>query len=90
LRFLPKFRPGDTARIGGKGRPLPACYPWLCRGRKVKIAGGFGRTKGGHIEYLIRGRRGRPDLILASYDMRRPDERDRAPGAGRKSLRNRD
>ena len=56
MRFLPKFRPGDTARIGGKGRPLPACYPWLCRGRKVKIAGGFGRTKGGHIEYLIRGR----------------------------------
>jgi phage N-6-adenine-methyltransferase len=50
----------------------------------VKIAGSFGRTKGGHIEYLIRGRRGRPDLILASYDLRRLEERDRAPGAGRK------
>ena len=22
-----KFAPGDVARVGGKGRPLPACYP---------------------------------------------------------------
>lgn len=79
-----KFRPGDLARVGGKGRRLPACYPWLHRGRVVRVLAIAGRTKGGHIEYLIAGRRGRPDARLASYELRRVEERDRAVGGGRK------
>lgn len=79
-----KFRPGDPARVGGKGRRMPACYPWLKRGRLVVVNSIVGRTKGGHIEYLIAGRRGRPDARLASYELRRPEERDRASGGGRK------
>ena len=80
-----KFRIGDLARLGGiNARPLPADYWWARRGRIVRIAatyqnaGYFGR---GHVEYLIRGRRGRPDLLLPSYHLRRIEDRDRArPG----------
>ncbi len=79
-----KFHPGDLARVGGKSRHLPACYPWLKRGRLVRVLAIAGRTKGGHIEYLIAGRRGRPDARLASYELRRPEERDRAIGGGRR------
>jgi hypothetical protein len=83
-----KFRPGDIARVGGLSqRPTPACYRWLKRGRLVVVKGIVGRTKGGHIEYLIAGRRGRPDARLASYELRRPNERDRATGAGRRAAK---
>lgn len=78
-----KFQPGDLARVGGKHRPLPACYPWLRRGRLVKILAIAGRTPSGqHIEYYITGRRGQPRVRLASYDLRRPGERFRKYGAG--------
>ena len=80
-----KFQPGDYARIGGSSnRPLPACYPWLCRGRIVKVKAVAGRMPSGHLIYKLNGRRGRPHALLASYELRRPEERDRAAGAGRK------
>ena len=81
-----KFNPGDRARVGGLSqRPTPACYPWLKRGRLVVVKGIVRRCEhGGHIEYLIAGRRGRPDARLASYELRRPSERDRAVGGGRR------
>jgi len=80
-----KFQPGDLARVGGKGRPLPACYWWLKRGQIVRIQRVVGRIADGHLEYQLASRRGRPACVLASYDLRKLEERDRAKGAGRKA-----
>ena len=87
--MVAKFQPGDHARVGGLSqRPTPACYPWLKRGRLVVVKGIVQRCRhGGHIEYVIAGRRGRPDARLMGYELRRPNERDRAAGAGRKATR---
>ena len=79
---MQKFNVGDLARVGGKGRPMVAAYPWLKRGQLLKVAGIKGRING-HIEYQFHGRRSQPAVFLAAYDLRRPEERDRAPGAGR-------
>lgn len=81
-----KFKPGDYARIGGFGRPLPACYPWLKRGQLAKVVRVAGRIAGGHLEYEFAARRGQPAPRLASYDLRRPEQRERAVGAGRRFL----
>ena len=84
----PKFQPGDKARLGGSNsRPLPTDYPWLRRGRVVTIAevhnhaDYLGRR---HLQYLIRGHRGRQDALLPSYYLRRVNERDRAKRKGAK------
>jgi hypothetical protein len=77
-----KFRPGDPARIGGKHRPW-LLYPWLRRGRVVKVKAVVGSTNGGHLLYLIAGRRGVGDYPMPGYDMRLPEERQRAAGGGR-------
>ena len=77
-----KFKPGDSARIGGKHRPW-LLYPWLRRGRVVKVKAVVGSTNGGHLLYLIAGRRGVGDYPMPVYDMRLLDERDRAAGGGR-------
>ena len=93
-----KFKVGDIARVGGKGRPMPACYPWLKRGqlmRVIKVCRTISdrnylldlrRNRSGvhHLMYEFSSRRGQPKVLLASFDLRRPEERDRAPGAGRK------
>ena len=83
-----KFQPGDLARIGGLHRPVPAYVRWHTRrGRIVKIQAIADRTPAGHLVYKIAGRKCKGDLFLASYDLRRPNERLRAPGAGHPSSR---
>jgi len=78
-----KFKPGDSARIGGKHRPW-LLYPWLRRGRVVKVKAVVGKmTNSGHLLYLIAGRRGAGDYPMPGYDMRLLNERDRAAGGGR-------
>lgn len=86
-----KFQVGDLARVGGTGRPLPACYPWLYRGRVCKIVEVVRtRSEGNYLKgrhhtmYRLASRHGQPQVLLASFDLRRPEERDRAPGAGRR------
>ena len=81
-----KFSPGDLARIGGKHRPTPKYYPWLRTGRLVRIQGVAGKTRGGHLEYQIKSTWAGP-YSVPSYDLRRVDERLRAPGAGRPKQR---
>lgn len=88
---VPKFHVGDLARIGGRGRPLPACYPWLKRGRVVQISTVLYKENGNylkgqhHLMYTFASRRSRPEVKLASFDLRRVTERDRAPGSGRRA-----
>lgn len=81
-----KFQVGDLARVGGKGRKLPTMYDWLKRGQLVRIQAIVGRIADGHLEYQLASRRGRPGCVLASYDLRRVEDRDRAVGGGRRSL----
>ena len=81
-----KFKEGDLARIGGKHRPW-LLYLWLRRGRVVKVKAVVGSTNGGHLLYLIAGRRGAGDYPMSSYDMRLPDERQRAVGGGRRAAK---
>ena len=75
----PKFKVGDLVRIGGtSGRLTP--YTWIKRGRIVKVkavirADWLGRR---HLGYIIQGRRGRQDVVLASYELRRLEERSPA------------
>jgi len=78
-----KFKPGDSARIGGKHRPW-LLYPWLRRGRVVRIKD-IARcgSHGVHIVYLIAGRHGAGDYQMPSYELRLPEERQRAAGGGR-------
>jgi hypothetical protein len=49
----------------------------------VKVKAVVGSTNGGHLLYLIAGRRGAGDYPMPVYDMRLLDERDRAAGGGR-------
>ena len=82
-----KFSIGDRARIGGRSRRhLPAAYPWLKRGQIMTVAGIKGRTAGGHVLYQFAGRRCQPAVWLASFELRRVDDRERAVGGGRKRL----
>ena len=83
-----KFQTGDLVRVGGKGRPMIAAYPWLKRGQVLKVKGIAGRMPGGHIEYLFYSRRGQPEPRIPAYDLRRVHERERAPGAGRPRTKN--
>lgn len=79
-----KFRVGDYARVGGPGhRPLVAAYPWLKRGQVLRVRAIKGKING-HIEYQFNSRRGMPGVFLAAYDLRRVEDRERAPGAGPK------
>jgi hypothetical protein len=49
----------------------------------VKVKAVVGSTNGGHLLYLIAGRRGVGDYPMPVYDMRLLNERDRAAGGGR-------
>lgn len=84
-----KFRVGDLARAGGIGRPMPACYPWLKRGQLLRVQGVVrGYYLGDHhLMYQFASRRGQRGVLMASFDLRRVEERDRAPGAGRRRER---
>ena len=86
-QYPPKFRPGDLARIGGLHRRRPTYYPWLREGRLVKIQAIVGRTPAGHLIYRIAGSHSRGDCDIPSYDLRHPNERLRAPGGGRKGVK---
>jgi len=56
----------------------------------VKVKAVVGSTNGGHLLYLIAGRRGAGDYPMPSYDIRLPEERQRAAGGGRKLQRIKD
>ena len=50
----------------------------------MRIIGIAGHSPSGeHLEYQFAARRARPGVRLASYDLRRMDERLHKPGAGR-------
>lgn len=84
----PKFEVGQLVRLGGvKPRALP--YEWVRRGRVVRVkavvkADWLGRR---HLGYVIQGRRGKPNLVLASYELREVSQRSKAgrPGKSRAS-----
>lgn len=81
-----KFKVGDYARVGGTGRPMVAAYPWLKRGQLLKVKAIGGTIAGGHREYWFQGRRARPDVLLASYDLRRVEQYDRVPQSHERGL----
>ena len=81
----PKFAINDLARVGGPDGRMPSRYPWLRKGRVVRVKAILpnqpyaGRR---HSLYLISGRRGREDAWLASYELRHVEEPKLYKGPG--------
>ena len=77
---VPKFEVGQQVRIGGvdKHRRMP--FPYLRRGRIVKVKAIIENCDYlglRHYGYVIQGRRGKDDCVLASYELRQVEEVER-------------
>lgn len=81
-----KFQVGDRVRPMRR-TPAISAHPWLKTGRVLTIIEVIPCSHGYHCWYRTASRRGRPQPLFRSDELRRQDERYRQPNGYQKGAR---